>query len=131
MIPLTHSDFLQQVVLAFPDVADELASFANYPSLQARRVGTRLQRAKGAADWDAYGRGVRLLEDAWSRADAQLERELQWSLLKALDFDGPRGLHAWELLSPELQHAWRVTRRKLDSLNALPAPRSRPKRRQR
>jgi hypothetical protein len=124
----THSDLLQRVMAAFPDVAEDLASVADYPTLEASVFGHRLQRAKGAADWDAYKRGVRLIEELWARADEQLDGELRWSVMKGLDFDGPRGAVAWECLGPELRHAWAVTRRKLDALSALPAPTRRSRR---
>src|SRR5688500_1732909 len=102
----THSDFVQRVLAAFPDVAEDLASLTQYPTLQASVFAQRLQRAKGAADWDGYERGVRLIEELWAHADEQLDGELRWSVMKGLDFDGPRGPVAWEFLGPELPQAW-------------------------
>jgi hypothetical protein len=125
----THSDFMHRVVAVFPDVAVDVASVAAYPGLQASVFAQRLQRAKGAADWDAYERGVRLIEELLPHADVQLEAELTWNVMKGLDFDGPRGPVAWEFLGPELRHAWAAARRKLDALSALPAPTRRAKRR--
>ena len=127
----THSDFVQRFLAAFPDVAEDLASVTDYPGLQASVFAQRLQRAKGAADWDSYERGVRLIEEMLPHADEQLESELTWNVMKGLDFDGPRGPVAWEFLSPELRHAWTATHRKLDALSALPAPTRRSSRRHR
>jgi len=125
----THADLVQRVLAVFPDVAEDLTSVADYPGLQASVFAQRLQRAKGAADWDAYERGVRLIEALLPQADERLEGELKWNVMKGLDFDGPRGPVAWEFLGPELRHAWAATRRKLDALSALPAPSRRSKRR--
>jgi hypothetical protein len=125
----THSDLVQRALAAFPEVAEDMARVGDYPGLQASVFAQRLQRAKGAADWDAYDRGVRLIEELLAHADEQLEGELRWNVMKGLDFDGPRGPVAWEFLSPELRQAWTATRRKLDALSALPAPTRRSKRR--
>jgi hypothetical protein len=80
----------------------------------------RLQEAKGAADWEAYTRGIKLAHQLWQRPAAPLLNALNVSFLEHLDFDGPRGQHAWELLSPELQHGWRAMQKYLRDLAALP-----------
>ncbi|HEY9228088.1 MAG TPA: hypothetical protein VIP11_15635 [Gemmatimonadaceae bacterium] len=120
MAAFTHDDLLARIVAAFPELADDIAACSGMPTLQAAALGDRLQRAKGQADWDAYARGIQLVADLWDNADDQLARELRWSFIKALDFDGVRGPVAWEYLPPDMQRAWSLTRKYLDELSALP-----------
>jgi hypothetical protein len=120
MHPLTHSDFIDRAVVAFPELGEDVAELAAMPRLQISAIAQRLQRAKGAADWDAYERGIRLVQDSLATADEQLSAELRHSFMKALDFDGERGPIAWAYLSPELQHAWKAVHAELDRLTALP-----------
>ena len=116
----TQSDFLRLAVTAFPDLAEEFEHIGGYWTLQITAFGRRMQQAKGAADWDGYERGVRVITELWPRADDHLSKALSFTLMKALDFDGPRGQLAWDLLPLELQRAWRATRKSLDQLTALP-----------
>jgi hypothetical protein len=116
----TYSDFVRLAVDTFPDLAEEFRYIGQYPTLQVSAFAERMQRAKGAADWDGYERGVRVVSELWPRADHQLSQALSFTLMKALDFDGPRGKVAWDLLPPDLQGAWRMTRKHLDELTALP-----------
>ena len=123
---LTYDDFARQALAVFPDLAEDIASVGEYRALGVSAFAERLQRAKGAADWDTYERGIRLVEALWDSADPELAGALRWTLMKGLDFDGPRGPVAWACLSPDLQRAWTATHRKLEALSALP---SKPKRR--
>lgn len=123
----THADFVSRTLAAFPDLAEDFASVARMPTLHASVFAHRLQRAKGSADWDAYKRGIRLVDALWEGADEELGRALRWTFLKALDFDGPRGPMAWEYLSPELRRAWTATRGRLEALSALPRKAEKPR----
>ena len=116
----THSDFVQRALAAFPDLADDFASVQGMPTLYASVFAHRLQQAKGLADWDAYERGIRLVEQLLNGADDELTRALRWTFMNGLDFDGPRGPVAWQFLSPELQRAWKATRDEVAALSALP-----------
>ena len=127
----TQSDFVERALAMFPELAADFASIAEYPTLHAGIFADRLQRAKGAADWDSYERGIRLIEELLPDADAELETSLRWRVMRALDFDGPRGPVAWEILGPELQHAWRSTRERLAKLTELPKKSKQPKGRRR
>jgi hypothetical protein len=91
------------------------------PTFQIVALAHRLQRAKGEADWDAYERGINLVAELWGRADEQLDRELRWSFVKALDFEGPRGSVAWAYLPREMQLVWTRTQKYLEKLSALPS----------
>ena len=116
----SHSDFVERVLTAFPDLAPKFASVAEYPTLHGGIFANRLQRAKGAADWDSYERGIRLIEALLPQADAELESTLRWRVMRRLDFEGPRGPIAWEYLGPELRRAWTATHRRIADLQALP-----------
>jgi hypothetical protein len=116
----TQSDFVRLAVTAFPDLAEEFEHIGDYSTLQVAAFGRRMQQAKGAADWDGYERGVRVITELWPRADEHLSKALSFTLMKALDFDGPRGQAAWDLLPLEVQRAWRTTRKSLDQLSAFP-----------
>jgi len=120
MTAFTHDDFLTRVVAAFPELADGIDAFVGSPTLQAAALAHRLQRAKGHADWDTYERGIKLVAEFWDQSDEQLERELRWSFIKALDFEGVRGPVAWGYLPLEMQRAWTRSQNYLAKLSALP-----------
>jgi len=121
MATFSHDDFLSRAVGAFPELAGDIDACVGMPTLQAAALAHRLQRAKGEADWDTYERGINLVAEIWGHADEQLERELRWSFIKALDFDGPRGPVAWNYLPREMQLAWTRTQKYLEKLSALPS----------
>ena len=120
MAAFTHDDFLTRTVAAFPELADDIDVCVGMPTLQATALAHRLQRAKGDADWDTYERGIKLVAEFWDQADEQLDRELRWSFIKALDFEGVRGPVAWGYLPPEMQRAWTRSQKYLSELSALP-----------
>ena len=117
---LTQSDFLRLAIDAFPELAEEFRDIGAYATLQVSAFARRVQQAKGAADWDGYERGIRVVQALWPRADPALSRALGFTLMKGLDFAGPRGKLAWDRLPPELQRAWCTTRKHLDKVTALP-----------
>jgi hypothetical protein len=118
--PFTHADFVRIALGAFPDLAEEFSDIREYPTLQVAALGERMQRAKGNADWDSYERGVRIVDELRQSADEQLYKALSFSLMRALDFEGPRGTLAWDLLTPDLKRAWQSARKELDERTALP-----------
>ena len=120
MAAFTHEDFLARAVSAFPELADDIDACVGMPTLQAAALAHRLQRAKGEIDWDTYERGIKLVAEFWDNADEQLDRELRWSFIKALDFAGVRGPVAWAYLPVEMQRAWTRAQKYLDELSALP-----------
>ena len=116
----THSDFVRLALAEFPELAEDFDASADYPRLQMSAFARRLQRAKGEGGWDAYGRGARLAAELWRRPDHDLHGELSFTLMKALDFEGPRGALAWDLWTRDLQRAWLATRRQIEELTARP-----------
>jgi len=102
----THADFLTALLTEFPDLRDGIESSDGLPYLEMGAFAAFTQRAKGAADWDVYGRAVRLAARFLPDADKELRNELHVSFLEHLDFEGPKGPKAWSLLPPDLQHAW-------------------------
>ena len=126
--PFAYPDFLRRAVDAFPELAQEFEDIGPYPTLHVSAFGRRIQEAKGAADWDGYARGIRVVTELWPRADEELSRLLCFTLMKALDFDGARGPIAWDMLPVELQRAWQATRKSLDQLTARPARAKKSKR---
>jgi hypothetical protein len=120
MAASTHQDFLARAVAAFPEVAEDLDAYIGRPTLQASVLAHRLQRAKGETDWETYERGIKLIAELWDNADEQLDSELRWSFIRALDFAGVRGPIAWAYLPPDMQRAWTLAQKHLDELSALP-----------
>jgi hypothetical protein len=117
---LTHSDFVRLALAEFPELREDLEAVEEMPTLAASIFASRLQRAKGTADWDSYERGIRLLASLWESADPALQTALGWGVMKGLDFEGPRGPVAWEYLTSELRQAWQSTHGKVEALTALP-----------
>ena len=118
--PYSAQDFHRMALAEFPQLREE---FDENPGLLHVHMGDfprLLQQAKGAGDWDVYVRGIRLAHELWRRPDHYLLNALNVSFLEDLDFNGPRGAHAWELLTPELRHGWQAMQRHMADLTALP-----------
>lgn len=126
--PYTRADFIRRALTEFPELREGFDLSEGLLSLQMHNFARLMQEAKGAGDWDRYGRGARLAAELWRRPDAELLRALETSFLENLDFDGPRGPMAWQQLTPELQEGWRAMRGYWDRLNALPPKTSKRKR---
>jgi hypothetical protein len=92
----------------FPHLRDEFEEFAGLPYVQMGTFARLVQEAKGRADWDMYARAASFAHRLWLDADSDLRNAINVSLLEHIDFEGPRGPHAWSLLSPQLQRAWRA-----------------------
>jgi hypothetical protein len=118
--PYVAEDFCRMALVEFPELREEFEYNEGLLHVQMGAFAQRLQEAKGTADWDAYARGVRLAHELWQRPDEALLNALNVSFLEHLDFTGPRGPHAWGLLTPELQHGWRAMQKYLSDLAALP-----------
>ncbi len=101
-----HSDFLQAVLAEFPELHEEISDCEGLPYLEMGTFASFTQKAKGATAWDIYGRAVRLVANLLPSADKELRNEIYVSYLEHLDFEGPRGLTAWQLLPIHLQRAW-------------------------
>ena len=118
--PYSQADFAYLALEAFPELGEEFRSVGPHLTLQMAVFARRLQQAKGIADWDSYARGVEVIEALWQRPDHRLSGALTLTLMKGLDFEGPRGPRAWEILPSELQRAWTATHRHLEELTAPP-----------
>jgi hypothetical protein len=105
-MPLSFADFTERALAEFPQLTDEIEDNDGFPCMQVEALARLMQRAKGSGDWDAYARAARLADELWGRADDSLTNALNVSLWEHLDFAGPRGPRAWELLSPRAQRAW-------------------------
>jgi hypothetical protein len=108
--PYLQADFVRLLLAEFPELGQEIINADGLLHLQMHAFARRMQRAKGAADWSVYKRGVRLADELWARPDADLRNALNVSFLEHLDFDGPRGADAWARLTSELQHGWQEMR---------------------
>jgi hypothetical protein len=128
--PYTHANFTRLALEAFPELSEDFAAFIDSPRLQLSAFGRRLQGAKGDGDWDAYARGVRLVAELWRRPDHDLNGAIGFTLMKALDFDGPRGPRAWDCWPADLQRvaldSARARCAQVTALAALRQPSVRP-----
>ena len=120
MPTFAHADFVARALDAFPELAEDFEYDAARPRMQLSAFAQRLQRAKGAADWAAYQRGIQLIAHLWDTADDSLAAGLRSTFMRELDFDGDRGPIAWAYLSAELQRAWSVARKHVDELTTPP-----------
>lgn len=106
MSTISLAELPSRVLAEFPELEEELAQSEGLPHLQMGFFAELMQRARGRGDWEVYARAARLADALWANADEGLRNALNVSLLERLDFDGPRGPHAWSLLGPPLQRAW-------------------------
>ena len=120
--PQTQADFVRLALAEFPVLREEFADVDGLLHLQMHAFTRLMQRAKGAADWETYRRGVRLAAELWRRPDEALLNALNVSFLEHLDFDGPRGPEAWSRLTSELQHGWKAMKAYNDRVAAHYAP---------
>ncbi|HEU4754509.1 MAG TPA: hypothetical protein VFU47_15480 [Armatimonadota bacterium] len=117
-------DFVRMALAEFPELREEFEEDSGLLHLQMAAFARLAQRAKGQGDWETYGRCVRLADQLWRRADPELLNALNVSFLEHLDFEGPRGTRAWEILTPALRKGWEDMQAYLDRLGDL--SRSRP-----
>jgi hypothetical protein len=111
----------------FPDVRADVEGFRGLPYIQVGVLADLAQRAKGAADWDTYSQIVNLVNRFLDGADSELSNAIHVSILEHLDFIGPRGMSAWQLMPPELQAAWRSIMECNERLLGHPRPEGRVK----
>lgn len=104
----------------FPNLRDEFEDSDGLLHLEMHAFTRLMQRAKGAADWDTYKRGVHLAEELWSRADDDVRNALNVSFLEHLDFEGPRGTEAWQHLTSALRAGWIAMKEYNDALASHP-----------
>ena len=102
----SHADFLEALLSEFPQLREDIELCDGLAYIEMGAFATFTQKAKEAADWDVYGRAVRLAGRFLADAEKELSNELHVSYLEHLDFEGPHGPWAWGLLPPELQRAW-------------------------
>ena|SRR5690348_5965770 len=122
--PYTQADFVRLVLAALPALREEFADADGLLHLQMHAFTRLMQRAKGAADWPTYKRGVHLATELWQRPDERLLGALNVSFLEHLDFDGPRGPEAWKCLTSELKDGWQAMKAYNDRVAAhFAAPR--------
>ena len=98
-----RSDFVRLALAEFPHLRGEFEESDGLLHLQMHAFTRLMQRAKGAADWNTYKRGVHLAEELWSGADEDVRNALNVSFFEHLDFEGSRGAEAWQHLTSALQ----------------------------
>ena len=98
-----HTEFIRAALAEFPTLDLELCD-GPYDEMAVFEAFT--QHAKHRADWDTYGRAVRLAAGFLPDADPELHNELHVSFLEHLDFEGADGPRAWALMPVALQKAW-------------------------
>jgi hypothetical protein len=123
----TLEDLVKATLDEFPDVRADVQAFPGLPYIQIGVLADLAQRAKGAADWDTYRHVVNLVARFLDDADPELSNAIHVSILEHLDFIGPRGTKAWQLMPPELQSAWRSIMEYNERLLGQPRPEGRVK----
>src|SRR4051812_37445153 len=102
----SHADFRRALLAEFPELAEEIELHEKLAYMEMGAFASFTQKAKGEANWDVYGRAVRLASTFLPDADEELRNELHVAYLEHLEFEGPRGPTAWSLLPKNLQRAW-------------------------
>jgi hypothetical protein len=123
----TLEDLVQAILDEFPDVRADVEAFRGLPYIQLGVLADLAQRAKGASDWDTYRHVVNLVTRFLDDAHPELSNAIHVSILEHLDFIGPRGMKAWQLMPPELQSAWRSIMEYNERLLGHPRPEGRIK----
>jgi hypothetical protein len=120
-------DLVKAILDEFPDVRADVEGFRGLPYIQVGVLADLAQRAKGAADWDTYRHVVNVVTRFLDDADPELSNAIHVAILEHLDFIGPRGMKAWQLMLPELQSAWRSIMEYNERLLGHPRPEGRVK----
>ena len=123
----TLEDLVKATLDEFPDVRADIQAFSGLPYIQIGVLADLAQRAKGAADWDTYRHVLNLVGRFLDVADPELSNAIHVSILEHLDFIGPRGTKAWQLMPPDLQSAWRSIMEYNERLLGEPRPEGRVK----
>jgi len=115
MAPYTHGDFRGMLLSTFPELREQLEDWDFDYSLHfdMEAFARHAQRAKGQGDWQTYSACIQLAEKLWQNADSELSNAIGVSFLEQLDFEGPRGRHAWSILPPVLQTAWQSVQKSI------------------
>ena len=100
------ANFGDLLLAEFPALRQDFEDFASLPYIQMGGFARLVQSAKGEADWETYAKAMAIADQLWASADDELRNALNVSFLEHIDFEGPRGSHAWSLLSKTLQNAW-------------------------
>ena len=120
--PYGQADFVRLLLTEFAELDEEISNADGLLHLQMHAFTRLMQRAKSAADWSVYKRGVHLANELWVRPDADLRNALNVSFFEHLDFDGPSGADAWARLTSELQRGWQEMRAYNDRIASRSAP---------
>ena len=112
----TAEDFRRLSLAAFPEVQDWFEENKDLLHVQMGALASIAQRAKGDGDWGTYRRVIELAEKLYTNPDSELENALNVSFLEHLDFEGPTGGTAWELMTPRLKAGWTAMEQYLDDL---------------
>ena len=121
--PYTGADFVSMTVGRFPELREYFEYNEGLHHVQMGDFARLTMEAKGAGNWEKYLACVQLADELWKRPDDYLLNAINVSYLEHLDFDGPKGKKAWDLLPPALRKAWQEMQDYLDDL----AKRGRPK----
>jgi hypothetical protein len=103
----TAREFIEAAVEELPEAREDVESFEGLPYVQIGILAEIAQRAKGAGDWRKFQQVVDFVDRFLPEADGELRNAIHVSFLEHIDFIGPRGAQAWELMSPRLRSAWR------------------------
>ena len=109
-------DFVRMVLTRFPELRDE---FDENPELYHVQIGDFARftmQAKSAGDWDRYSGCIEIANELWKKPDDYLLNALNVSYLEHLEFDGPNGAKAWDLLPAPLKQGWQNMQDYLDNL---------------
>ena len=103
----TAQEFIAAALEELPEARKEAEDFEGSPYMQVNVLAGIAQREKGAGDWKKYQQVLDLVDRFLPRADGQLHNAIHVSFLEHIDFIGPRGAKAWQLMSPRLRSAWK------------------------
>jgi len=129
MSKFSLANFGDLLIADFPELDEEFKEFAGLPYIQMGALARLVQQAKGRADWQRYGKAMKIADELWAGADDDLRNALNVSFLEHIDFEGPRGSHAWSLLSQTLQNAWTAMAAYNERLHSALKKKSRDRRR--
>ena len=125
MAAQSHENLIVALVAEFPELRGELEDCGGVLHMQLGAFAAFTQAAKGRGDLPTYERCLKLADQLFAQANAELAAAVRGSYLEHLEFEGSLGPAAWKLVPPRLQGAWNQIAAENRRLMSLPQGRSR------
>jgi hypothetical protein len=114
--PLDPAGFVQLVVSAYPELAEELDELDGLETVQMRTFCEHTQAAIDRGDIATVVTCFRIADRVIADGDGSMQNAIHVSFLEELDFRRPRGKDAFTKLTPALRKGWTDINEYMDAL---------------